>query len=107
MLTITDDSWFDGSIAAEQHLQMARMRSLENGLPQLFLSSRGASAIINSHGKIERYLAEHAEGSIKARVATLQGKTPWRSFGSWPVLLLSLLSVMGLIVRNKENKLKG
>jgi apolipoprotein N-acyltransferase len=94
IVTITDDSWFDGSIASEQHLQMARMRSLENGLPQLFLSSRGASAIINSQGKITHYLAEHQEGVITVTVASVHGKTPWRMFGSWPVLILSILGIL-------------
>lgn len=93
IITITDDSWFDGSIASEQHLQMARMRSLENGLPQLFLSSRGASAIISSQGKIEYYLGEHKKGVITATVYTVEGKTPWRRLGSWPIFLLSLLGL--------------
>lgn len=102
IVTITDDSWFDGSIAAEQHLQMARMRCLENGLPQLFLSSRGASAIINNKGKIERYLPEHQEGVIKALVYSVHGKTPWRHWGSWPVLFISLLGVVAtLIIRRR------
>ena len=94
IVTITDDSWFDGSIASEQHLQMARMRSIENGLPQLFLSSRGASAIITSRGFIKYYLPEHQEGVITAKVFTVEGKTPWRTLGSWPVLLLSILGVV-------------
>jgi apolipoprotein N-acyltransferase len=94
IVTITDDSWFDGSIASEQHLQMARMRSIENGLPQLFLSSRGASAIITSRGFIKYYLPEHKEGVITAEVFTVEGKTPWRTLGSWPVLLLSIIGVI-------------
>lgn len=94
IVTITDDSWFDGSIASEQHLQMARMRSIENGLPQLFLSSRGASAIITSRGFIKYYLPEHKTGVITAKVFTIEGSTPWAKLGSWPVLLLSFLGLV-------------
>lgn len=93
IVTINDDSWFDGSIAPKQHLQMARMRSLENGMPQLFLSSRGASAIIDSQGKIVHFLDEHKEGVITATVTNVHGKTPWRIAGSLPVLVLCLLGV--------------
>ncbi len=105
MVTITDDSWFDGSIAAEQHLQMARMRCLENGLPQLFLSSRGASAIIDHLGHITHSLPEHKKGVITASVSSVQGKTPWRQWGSWPVLILSLLGVVVTVCLNKKNTL--
>jgi apolipoprotein N-acyltransferase len=104
ILTITDDSWFDGSIASEQHLQMAQMRSLENGLPQLFLSSRGASAIIGNQGQIQHYLPEHQRGVITTKVFTTEGKTPWRTLGSWPVLILSVLGI--LLGRFQNNLIK-
>lgn len=98
IVTITDDSWFDGSVAAEQHLQMARMRSLENGLPQLFLSSRGASAVVSPQGKILQVLAEHKKGVITTRVQATVGNTPWRHLGSWPVLLIASLCVMATAI---------
>ncbi|MBX9587453.1 MAG: apolipoprotein N-acyltransferase [Gammaproteobacteria bacterium] len=102
IVTITDDSWFDDSIASDQHLQMARMRSLENGLPQLFLSSRGESAIINSRGKITHSLPEHQEGVITATVSTVHGQTPWRKFGSYIILTLAFLAVLFSLLRSKR-----
>ncbi len=94
IVTITDDSWFDDSVASDQHLQMARMRSLENGLPQLFLSSRGESAIIDSRGRITHSLPEHQEGVISATISTVHGKTPWRSIGSGILIFISLVGTI-------------
>lgn len=94
IVSVSDDSWFDGSIASEQHLQMARMRSLENGMPQLFLSSRGASAIISAQGKIMDYLPEHKIGVIQQTVRTIAGITPWRYLGSMPILTFCLLAFL-------------
>lgn len=101
IVTITDDSWFDDSIASDQHLQMARMRSLENGLPQLFLSSRGESAIINSQGQITQSLPQHQQGFITATVSTVHGQTPWRFLGSQFILIFSLLAAIISCLRGK------
>nr|MDQ2994728.1 apolipoprotein N-acyltransferase [Pseudomonadota bacterium] len=98
IITISDDSWFDGSIASEQHLQMARMRSLENAMPQLFLSSRGASAIIAADGKILATLGEHQRGVLTHTVSTVVGITPWRRFGSQPTLLYCFLGLIASII---------
>lgn len=104
IVTITDDSWFDDSIASDQHLQMARMRSLENGMPQLFLSSRGESAVIDSHGTVIQSLPEHQEGVITSTISTVHGKTPWRSIGSGIILFLSLLGILISLYRTKHEK---
>ncbi len=41
MLTVSNDAWFGHSVAQAQHLQMAQMRSLENGRAQMFVSNDG------------------------------------------------------------------
>ena len=68
LLTVSDDSWFGRSIARAQHLQMAQMRSLELGLPQLFVSNSGITAVINARGQVIARLRPDRVGVLSGRL---------------------------------------
>lgn len=94
LVTITDDSWFDGSIAADQHLQMARMRSLELGRWQVFVASRGITAVINNKGQLTATLPMYKTDVLTDTVPATAGFTPWHYFGSWPVMIGALILLL-------------
>jgi apolipoprotein N-acyltransferase len=90
LLTISDDSWFGTSAGPLQHLQMARMRAIENGRYLIRVTNTGVTAIINHHGKIETQAAPFVEHSLTASVRVTLGHTPYSRWGSWPILLACL-----------------
>ena len=53
----TNDAWFGNSGGPKQHLNIARMRALENNIPLVRVSNNGISAKISKDGKIEEYIA--------------------------------------------------
>lgn len=52
MVNVTNDSWFGLTSGPFQHLQIARVRSIETGLPMIRVSDTGISAIISAKGEI-------------------------------------------------------
>ncbi len=52
LVNSTNLAWFGNTIALDQHLQIARMRSLETGRPMLRATNTGATAAIDAHGNV-------------------------------------------------------
>lgn len=101
MVTISNDIWFGKSIGPLQHLEMARMRALENGRYLLRGTNNGVSAIINHRGAIVTRSEQFVEATIVGDAQVMLGHTPFTSFGSKPILiaLVLLLGSMALLYR--------
>lgn len=91
LLTVSNDAWFGDSLAAYQHLQIARMRAIENGRWLLRGTNDGITAIIRSDGSIEAQIPRNVAKVLTAEVPAMQGKTPYQHLGVWPTLLIALL----------------
>lgn len=93
-------AWFGDTIALDQHLQMARMRTLETGRPLLAATNTGTTAIIDAKGRVTARLPVFTTGQIEAKVQGMAGRTPYISLGNKLVLAISLaLLVVGLAFR--------
>lgn len=54
ILNLTNDGWFDGTTGGHQHLAIARVRSVELGLPQMRVANTGITAVIDGYGRLEK-----------------------------------------------------
>ena len=100
MLTISNDSWFGASIGPLQHLQMARMRALENGRYLLRGTNNGVSAVIAPNGRIAAQAPRFQPATLSASAPPMQGQTPFARLGSTPPLILcTLLLALPLALR--------
>jgi len=89
LLTVSNDTWFGNSIGPHQHLQMARMRALENAKPLLRATNDGITAVIDQRGKIREQLPRFEAGILKAEVTPFSGSSPFSRYGSLPIVGLS------------------
>ncbi len=94
LLTISNDAWFGHSIGPIQHFQMAQMRALETGRYMIRSTNNGISGIIDPRGKILVQGGRFTRETIVGEVYAARGQTPFMLLGSWPTVLLSLISLM-------------
>ncbi len=88
LMTVSNDTWFGRSIGPLQHLEMARMRALENGRWMLRGTNNGVTAVIDHRGRIRARLPQFEEGVLRTEFRLMSGETPFLRFGHTPLLLL-------------------
>jgi apolipoprotein N-acyltransferase len=91
LINSTNLAWFGDTIALDQHLQIARMRSLETGRPMLRATNTGATAAIDAHGNVIARLPTFTVGSLDVHVEGTTGFTPYVTSGNNTVIAISLL----------------
>ncbi len=104
LVTISDDTWFGNSNAADQHLQIAQTRSLQTGRYQLFATNSGPSAIINNQGRLVQTAPLFQQDIIKGEVYASQGITPWVRIGNWPIIIIIFLLLIAYIFTSRSTK---
>lgn len=91
LINSTNLGWFGDTIALDQHLQIARMRSLETGRPMLRATNTGTTAAIDAHGNVTGRLKPFTIGTLETTVQGMSGNTPYVTSGNNTVLAVSLL----------------
>ncbi|KAF1052384.1 MAG: Apolipoprotein N-acyltransferase [Burkholderia gladioli] len=91
LVNVTNLAWFGDTIALDQHLQIARMRSLETGRPMLRATNTGMTAAIDAHGRVLERLKPFTIGPIDVTVEGTQGITPFVANGNAIVLAVALV----------------
>ena len=91
LVNSTNLAWFGNTIALDQHLQIARMRSIETGRPMLRATNTGMTAVIAANGDVVSKLPTFTTGVLEAHVQGTSGSTPYVTSGNMTVIAMSLL----------------
>lgn len=95
-LTISNDAWFGKTAAAEQHLQLATMRAVEQGKWLVRGTNTGISAIINRHGEREAESGLFCTETLSGLAYTQDGATLF--YHLEPYLPYSLIFMLALLL---------
>ena len=96
LVNVSNVAWFGDSLAPAQHLQIARLRSIETGRFMLRATNSGVTAIIDQRGRVIEMLPTFTEGVLLGRVQGFQGATPYVRFGDWIVPIV--LALAGIVI---------
>jgi apolipoprotein N-acyltransferase len=89
LLNVTNDAWFGFSSGPFQHFAMARVRSVEQGLPLVRSANNGISGVVDPYGRVVKRLALDDVGVLDAELpAALPQHTVYSSIGDWILLLM-------------------
>ncbi len=83
LLNLSNDGWYAGTGAREQHFLLARMRAVENGRWLLRVTNDGITAAIDPAGRVIRRLPEFQNTAGPLPYETIRTKTPYTSYGDW------------------------
>lgn len=105
MANASNIAWFGDTVALPQHLQIARMRSLEFQRPMIRATNTGVTAIIDDQGRVQDMLAPFTQGVLVGDVQGRQGLTfyvSWVSaWGLLPLWLYGLVTISFLLLRTR------
>ena len=93
LLNVTNDAWYGITSGPFQHLAIARVRAVEEGLPLVRAANNGVSAVIDAYGRVVSRLDLNAVGVIDAPLPRALAPTPYESVRDgafWGLALLLL-----------------
>ncbi|MGJ4941160.1 apolipoprotein N-acyltransferase [Bradyrhizobium sp. HKCCYLS1011] len=106
MVNLTNDGWFGFSTGPYQHLQQARWRAIEQGLPLVRAANTGISAVIDPVGRIIARLDLGIEGVLDAPLPAAIAPTPYARSGDLAFVMLFALALIVAIRRGVAQKLR-
>jgi apolipoprotein N-acyltransferase len=96
LINISDDLWYGETSAPWQHLQMSRMRAMENHRWVLLATNNGTTAAIDPFGRVVKQARRNVRTSLIAPYAPDNEITFYSRYGdvfAWACVVISILAV--------------
>ena len=103
IINLTNDGWFGISTGPYQHLQQARLRAIEQGLPVVRAANTGISAVIDPMGRIVARLGLGVEGVLDSSLPAAIAPTLYARSGDIPTAMLVAAALI-LVIRRRVTK---
>jgi apolipoprotein N-acyltransferase len=104
IVNVTNDGWFGNSPGPYQHLQQARLRAIEEGLPIVRAANTGISAVIDPLGRLVAQLGLGIEGVLDAALPAPSGATIYTRAGDIPAAVLVAIALANAMRRRASPK---
>lgn len=102
IVMVSNDSWFGPSRGPLEHLNIARMRSMELQKPMLRATNGGITAVIDATGKVRAQLPADTRTVLSGNIPTAVGLTPYAQWGNVPLFILLLILALFAWYRRRE-----
>jgi apolipoprotein N-acyltransferase len=103
IINVSNDTWFGNSFGPYQHLEISRIRSVENNIPIIRATNDGISALIDNKGTIVDYMGKDTSGILDAELVPTAVRTFYNQYGNLLLYLyLLVVSIKIFFVRMKN-----
>jgi apolipoprotein N-acyltransferase len=99
LINVSNDGWFGFSFAADQHLQMSRLRATETERYMVRATNTGISAVIDHKGRVIKKLAMNQKGILSSKIMLRKGVTPYVSLQGYLFFIIMFLIFAVLFLR--------
>jgi apolipoprotein N-acyltransferase len=99
IVNLTNDGWFGISTGPYQHLQQARLRAIEQGLPLVRAANTGISAVIDPIGRFVARLDLGLEGVLDSPLPSAIPPTIYSRVGDIPAAIIVAAGLVFVIRR--------
>jgi apolipoprotein N-acyltransferase len=96
LINISNDGWYGNTSAAWQHLNMVRMRAIENHRWILRATNTGVTAAINPYGRVTAAAPRHQRTSIRVHFAYENDLTFYARYGDLFAYACALITTLAL-----------
>jgi apolipoprotein N-acyltransferase len=103
IVNLTNDGWFGISTGPYQHLQQARLRAIEQGLPVVRAANTGISAVIDPVGRVVARLGLGVEGVLDSSLPSAIAPTIYARTGDIPVAIMIAAALL-FVIRRRASK---
>jgi apolipoprotein N-acyltransferase len=103
LANVSNLGWFGRSHALDQHLAIARLRSLETGRPMLRATNTGMTALVDAQGEVIARLEPHVQQALDVTVQGTRGLTPYVRWGHGPALALATIALAWMAWRRRRS----
>jgi apolipoprotein N-acyltransferase len=103
IVNLTNDGWFGISTGPHQHLQQARLRAIEQGLPVVRAANTGISAVIDPMGRVVARLGLGVEGVLDASLPSAISPTIYARSGDLPAEMMIAAAFL-FVIRRRVTK---
>ena len=93
IINISNDSWFGGSLGPYQHLEIARIRAIENNRWIARSTNDGFTAFINNKGTIVSLMPKYQQGSLTNEISLIKSSTIYSEYGYYVTYLFSIIYI--------------
>ena len=104
IVNLTNDGWFGISTGPYQHLQQARLRAIEEGLPVVRAANTGISAVIDPLGRIVARLGLGVEGVLDSSLPVAIAPTIYARSGDIPAGIMVVAALIFVIRRRVASR---
>jgi apolipoprotein N-acyltransferase len=98
LVNISDDGWYGDTSAPWEHLDMVRMRAIENHRWLLRATNTGITAAIDPEGRITATIPRHIRTSVQVRFGYENDLTFYSRYGDWFAWLCALATSLLLLL---------